>query len=125
MNKTRMLLGVVAVAIVSMTGFRLLRADAPLHKGYVIAEITVLDAEAYKAYAAATGPLVTKFGGTYLVRGGQTEAVEGDKPNGRVVVIEFASLAAARVFEDSPEYRAVAPLRQKSASSRIFLVEGQ
>lgn len=125
MSKRTMMLGVVAVGTLSMTGFRLLRADAPVHKGYVIAEITVLDAEAYKAYAAATTPLVTKFGGTYLVRGGQTEAVEGDKPNGWVVVIEFAILAAARAFEGSAEYRAVAPLRQKSASSRIFLVEGQ
>jgi uncharacterized protein (DUF1330 family) len=50
--------------------------------------------------------------------------VEGEPPRGRIVVIEFDSLAAARSFEDSPDYQAVAPLRHKAASSRVFLVEG-
>jgi uncharacterized protein (DUF1330 family) len=50
--------------------------------------------------------------------------VEGEAPAGRIVVIEFDSLAAARSFEDSPEYRAAAQLRQKAAQGRVFLVEG-
>jgi len=58
------------------------------------------------------------------VRGGQTVAVEGDAPAGRIVVIEFVSLAAAQSFEDSAEYRDVADLRHKAARSRVFLVEG-
>ena len=65
-----------------------------------------------------------KFGGKYLVRGGQTQAVEGEPPRGRIVVIEFDSLAAARSFEDSPDYQAITPLRHKAASSRVFLAEG-
>jgi uncharacterized protein (DUF1330 family) len=93
-------------------------------KGYVIAEITVTDAEAYGRYVAAVGPLVAHFGGKYVVRGGQTISVEGDPPTGRFVVIEFDSLASARSFEDSREYQAIAPLRWKSARSRVFLVEG-
>lgn len=40
------------------------------------------------------------------------------------MVIEFENLAVARTFEDSAEYAAVAPLRLKAATSRIFLVEG-
>jgi uncharacterized protein (DUF1330 family) len=50
--------------------------------------------------------------------------VEGDAPAGRIVVIEFVSLAAAQSFEDSAEYQAVAALRHKAARSRLFLVEG-
>ena len=93
-------------------------------KGYVIAEITVTDAEAYKQYAQAAAPIVTKFGGHYLVRGGQTVALEGEAPAGRIVVIEFGSLAAARAFETSAEYQSVAPLRYQAARSRVFLAEG-
>ena len=115
---------VAAVAVVAAAGVTLLRAATPAPKGYVIAEITVTDAEAYKQYAGAVGPVVAKFAGRYLVRGGQSVAAEGDPPAGRIVVIEFESLAAARAFEDSPDYQAVAPLRRKAASSRIFLVEG-
>jgi uncharacterized protein (DUF1330 family) len=93
-------------------------------KGYVVAEITVTDAEAYKNYVAAVVPVIAKFGGKYLVRGGQTFSIEGAPPSGRIVVLEFDSLAAAKTFEDSPDYAVVAQIRHKAAQSRVFLVEG-
>jgi uncharacterized protein (DUF1330 family) len=124
MNIKSHLLPAVAALVLAGTGFPFLRAATIAPKGYVIAEITVTDPEAYRSYAAAIGPLVAHFGGKYIVRGGQIIAVEGDPPIGRFAVIEFDSLAAAKSFEDSPEYQAVAPLRRKSAHSRVFLVEG-
>jgi uncharacterized protein (DUF1330 family) len=93
-------------------------------KGYSVADITVTDAVAYRDYVTAVGPVVARYGGTYLVRGGQIEAKEGAPPAGRYVVIEFESLAAARAFYGSPEYQAILPLREKAATSRVFLVEG-
>jgi uncharacterized protein (DUF1330 family) len=124
MNRKRHLFPAVAVLILAGTSFTFLRAATVVPKGYVIAEITVTDPEAYKSYVAAVGPLVARFGGKYVVRGGQIIAVEGDPPMDRFVVIEFGSLAAARSFEGSPEYQTIAPLRRKSARSRVFLVEG-
>jgi len=124
MNRKKFPIAVIAAVILAATGFSLLRAATVAPKGYVIAEITVTDPEAYKQYAAAVAPVVAKLGGKYIVRGGQTVAEEGEAPSGRIVVIEFDSLAAARSFEDSQDYRAVAPLRRKAAHSRVFLVEG-
>jgi len=124
MNHKKFLLTIAAAVILAATGFTILRAAAAASKGYVIAEITVTDPEAYKQYAATVQPIAAKFGGKYLVRGGQTVAVEGEPPAARIVVIEFDSLAAARSFEDSPDYQAIAPLRHKVARSRVFLVEG-
>jgi uncharacterized protein (DUF1330 family) len=122
-RKTAPIAGIaIALAIVGVS--TLVHAATAVPKGYVIAEITVTDPEAYKAYVAAVGPVVAHFGGEYRVRGGQVVALEGEPPKGRVVVIEFDSLAAARAFEDSAEYAAVAPLRRKAATSRIFIVEG-
>jgi uncharacterized protein (DUF1330 family) len=123
MNRNNVVLAVAAV-ILAATAFTFLPAATVAPKGYVIAEITVTDPEAYKQYAAAVPAIAAKFSGKYLVRAGQTVAVEGEPPSGRIVVIEFDSLAAARSFEDSPEYQAIAPLRQKAARSRVFLVEG-
>jgi len=120
---TKFLLTIVAAVILAATGFTLLPAAA-VSKGYVISEITVTDPQAYKQYAATVQPIAAKFSGKFLVRGGQTVAVEGEPPAPRIVVIEFDSLAAARSFEDSPDYQAVAPLRHKAAKSRVFLVEG-
>ena len=123
MNKNSLVLALAAV-ILGATAFTFLPAATVAPKGYVIAEITVTDPEAYKQYAAAVPAIAAKFSGKYLVRAGQTVAMEGEPPSGRIVVIEFDSLAAARSFEDSPEYQAIAPLRQKAARSRVFLVEG-
>jgi uncharacterized protein (DUF1330 family) len=124
MSNKQVMLAVVAAAVFAATGFHYLDAAAIASKGYVIAEITVTDPDAYKQYAATVAPIVAKFGGKYLVRGGQTVAVEGDPPGGRIVVIEFDNLAGARAFEESSDYQAVAPLRHKAARSRVFLVEG-
>jgi uncharacterized protein (DUF1330 family) len=124
MNSKKFLLTVVATVMLAAMGFTFVRAATVALKGYVIAEITVTDPEAYRQYAAAVPAIAAKFGGKYLVRGGQTVGVEGEPPSGRIVVIEFDSLAAARSFEGSADYRAVAPLRRKAARSRVFLVEG-
>lgn len=99
-------------------------AATTLPKGYTIAEIAVNDPVAYRVYVAAVTPLVPKFGGVYLVRGGTASAKEGAPPNGRIVVLEFPSFAAAQAFYDSPAYQAIIGLRHKSATTRAFLVEG-
>jgi uncharacterized protein (DUF1330 family) len=93
-------------------------------KGYAIAEIAVNDAVAYRGYVAAVTPIITKYGGVYLVRGGNAVAKEGAPPKGRLVVIEFPNFAAAQTFYDSPEYQAIIGLRLKSATSRVLQVEG-
>ena len=124
MTRKTALLMTVAAILVTAAGTSYLRAATGGPKGYVIAEINVTDPEAYKQYAAGIPPILAKLGGKYLVRGGQTATVEGPPPGGRIVVIEFDSLAAAGLFEESPEYQALAPLRHKAAHSRIFLAEG-
>lgn len=124
MFKTTPLIIGATIALILGGLSTLVHAALAVPKAYVIAEITVTDPEAYKAYIAAVGPVVAHFGGEYRVRGGQIVPLEGEPPKGRIVVIEFKSLAVARTFEDSAEYAAVAPLRLKAATSRIYLVEG-
>ena len=97
---------------------------AEVAKGYVIAEIRVTNPEPYKEYVAAVTPMVAAFGGRYLVRGGAAEGREGALPEGRIVVLEFPSVEAARAFNDSPEYAAIARLRHENAVSRLMIVEG-
>jgi uncharacterized protein (DUF1330 family) len=63
-------------------------------KGYWIAHVDVQNPDAYKNYVSANGVAFAKFGGRFLVRGGQHETVEG-KTRSRNVVIEFPSYEAA------------------------------
>jgi uncharacterized protein (DUF1330 family) len=111
-----------------MAGVALLAAKAadtpPPRPAYVIGEVTVHDPEGYKAYVAAVTPVVARFGGTYLARGGRTVAVEGDAPAGRVVILAFPSVEAAEAFEGSADGKAAAALRQRASRGRFFIVEG-
>lgn len=93
-------------------------------KAYVVGEIAVTNPAGYAEYAGKVGPVIAACGGRYLVRGGASETREGEAAAGRMVVIEFASLAAARACLDGPDYKAVAGLRHANAQSRILLVEG-
>jgi uncharacterized protein (DUF1330 family) len=98
--------------------------QAPAPRAYVVGEVTVTDAQTYKTYIAATSPIVAKFGGVYVARGGRSVPVEGAPPAGRIIMIQFPSLAAAQAFEGSAEYLKVAPIRQRSSTGRFFIIEG-
>ena len=66
--------------------------------GYIVGNIEITDPETYEEYRKLVPPLVEKFGGKYLVRGGPAEQMEGNNPPKRVVVLEFPSLDAAKQF---------------------------
>ena len=61
-------------------------------KGYWIARADVHDADGYKSYVAANPAIFKKFGGRFLVRGGQFECPEGGS-RARNIVIEFPDYA--------------------------------
>lgn len=92
-------------------------------KGYWIGRVTVRNMEAYKAYAAANGEAFAKYGGRFLVRGGQFESVSGE-PRPRNVVIEFPSYEAALQCWHSPEYQAAKAKQQGGADSDLIVIEG-
>jgi len=91
---------------------------------YVIADITVKDPETYAEYRKQVPATVTKHGGRFLVRGGAHDALEGDWRPGRVVVIEFPDMAAARAWYASQEYGPLIKLRQSASTGSILLVDG-
>lgn len=93
-------------------------------KGYLLARVRVRDPERFKLYSAQATALVAQFGGHFLVRGGEHEIVEGSETADRCVVIEFASLAAARQFYRSPAYQEILPIRLMASSASVVLVEG-
>jgi len=114
----------LAGAVLLGIGYAAGAADAPGAKGYIIAEITVTDPATYKTYADQVPPIVAKYGGRYLVRGGNPTGAEGAAPASRIAIIEFPSLAAAKADYYSPEYQAIIPIRQRASTGRIFLAEG-
>ena len=92
-------------------------------KGYIVGNLTVLDTEAYKAYAEGATAAQKKYGGTPLVRGGKCEIVEGEARM-RQVVIEFDSYEQAKTYFFSPEYQAARKLRFNISVGDLVVVEG-
>ena len=89
----------------------------------VVNEIDVTDASGFATYATREGALIEKFGGKFLVRGGNTESVAGPVPP-RVAVYVFDTLAKAMAWRNAPEQAELAAIRDKSSRFRSFIVEG-
>ena len=92
--------------------------------GYVIADVTVTDAEAYADYRALTPATIDAFGGRFLVRGGVCEALEGAWAPGRLVLIAFDGAARAAAWYDSPDYTKARAIRQRASTGSLVLVGG-
>ena len=117
-------MAVLAGISIGVAGAHAIRAQqAKPAPGYIIAEVDVTDPEAFKKYAEKVPATVAAADGRYLVRGGKIQAVEGEAPK-RIVVIAFENAEKAHAWEYSPAYEAIKPIRQSSAKSRIFIVEG-
>ncbi len=92
-------------------------------KGYIIAHITVRNPEEYKEYVEKDTPILKGLGGRFVIRGGQSETLEGESLS-RHVLIEFDSYELAQKAYHDPDYQAVAEIRRRNADSVIILVEG-
>ena len=91
---------------------------------YMLALIDVTDPGAYRAYTDRTPGVIQQYGGRFVVRGGNPEALEGEVPSPRVVILEFPDKAAVKRFYDSPEYQEILPLRLAASKGRVTVLEG-
>lgn len=91
---------------------------------YLIAQVTVRDAETYERYKELVPPSIAAYGGRYIVRGGTTETLEGMWRPTRLVILEFPTVERARQWWASPEYAVAKALRQSCADTEMLLVEG-
>lgn len=92
-------------------------------KGYWIARVRVTDEASYKGYVAANGAALAKYGGRFLVRGGQFTCPEGGAAP-RNVVVEFPDYAAALACYRSPEYQDACKHRRGAAEFDFLIIEG-
>ena len=92
--------------------------------GYVIAQISVHDADSYKNYVKLVQPTIELFGGEFLVRGGKSESFEGTPPGDRNVIIRFPSYQAAQDWYHSDAYAPAKKMRMAASASVQTIVEG-
>lgn len=91
---------------------------------YVIANVEVADPAGFAPYLKAAPALIAAHGGTYIARGGAIQVLEGDWAPTRLTILKFDSVAQARAWHESPEYRPLRELRNRLSKSKLVIVEG-
>jgi uncharacterized protein (DUF1330 family) len=87
---------------------------------YVIAQVEITDPDGFKPYHDGVPDVIARYGGRYVVRGGDPEALEGDWAPSRLVVLEFDDVDAARRWYDSAEYQEL--VASRAGAARVSLV---
>ena len=92
--------------------------------GFAIFNIEIKKPEEYKEYVKKVKPIAEKFGGEYIVRGGETTIVEGNWTYPRTVVIKFSSYEKALEWYNSEEYQPVKQIRLDNAVANGIIIKG-
>lgn len=92
---------------------------------YLVVDTALTDPELYEQYKLLARPLVEKYGGEYLARGGKLSVKEDTlwTPT-RMVLVKFPSAEQAETFYRSEEYQEVLKISQRSADRTVFILEG-
>jgi uncharacterized protein (DUF1330 family) len=90
---------------------------------FTIAEIEVIDPTGFQDFAKRNGAGMTAAGGRVLALRGRIVTSEGTPPKG-IALIAWDSLDQATEYFNSPTFKVLIPLRDKSAKVRLFHVEG-
>jgi uncharacterized protein (DUF1330 family) len=91
---------------------------------YIIVEVKITDTEKYEEYKKLTPSSIAAYDGKFIVRGGETENLEGDWQPERIVILEFPNVDRAEQWWNSIEYAPAKSIRQKSATTKMILVKG-
>jgi len=91
---------------------------------YVIAEVEITDPTGFQDYVAKAIPTLAGYSARLMVRS-KAHSKEGTAPVGDIVVVAFDSLEEAERWYHSTAYGEAIPMRQRSANTRLFIVEGE
>jgi uncharacterized protein (DUF1330 family) len=91
---------------------------------YMIIDVTIRDDGLYSQYVDSVAEVVERYGGRYLVRGGEVIRLSGNWLPQRMILIRFETMEQLHRCFESAEYLALAPLREQSTESRAIVVEG-
>lgn len=91
---------------------------------YMIIEIKVMNHELYTSYVEEVPEIVKKYGGRYLVRGGDVISIFGNWNPERIAIVEFETEQQLRNCFNSAEYLKIAPFRENSTITKSVIVNG-
>ncbi len=91
---------------------------------YVIFQIKINNKNNYKKYIKLAPPIVEKYGGEYLVRGGNSKILLGNWMHPRIVVVKFKNYETAMKWYNSNEYEPIKKIREDNSDANCIIVDG-
>ena len=91
---------------------------------YLIAQVKIVDADGFREYEKGFFATLKPFGGSVVIADGSPESVEGNWPDGRTVLIEFASMDDAKGWYHSDEYQRISQARRANGESTMAFLRG-
>lgn len=92
---------------------------------YMLTFLRVEDAETHaRDYLPQGHAILVKYGGRPLAVTDSPEVLEGSLPEGRLLLVEFPSMEAARDYYLGPEHRPYKEILDRVAKSDLAIFEG-
>ena len=92
--------------------------------GFAIFNIDIKRPEEYKEYVEKVKPIAERYGGEYIIRGGESTIVEGSWAYPRTVVIKFPSYEKALEWYNSKEYKPIKQIRLDNSVANGIIIKG-
>ena len=91
---------------------------------YLVADLNITNPEEFQKYGQRVVDIVKQYGGRYLVRGGESEILEGNWKPKRLTIVEFPTTEHVKRWYESPEYQAIIGFRHRSARDHLTIISG-
>lgn len=98
-------------------------AGAQALRGFLLADSVAFDQAEYDKYRAAVSPSVEGHGGSFFIRGGRFERLEGEREWHRLIGVMFPSFDVLREWYATPLYQSLKAQRLKGAHTDMLHVE--
>ncbi|CAI8400551.1 MAG: hypothetical protein CBD03_05920 [Rhizobiales bacterium TMED143] len=93
---------------------------------YMIANLTIDDADTYRKYEKGFFPILKKYNGSFVTFDDSIEHFEGSTPvQGRIVMFSFPSEEVAREWYNDADYQELSEFRRAGAPLKsLTMVKG-
>ena len=92
--------------------------------GFAIFNIDIKRPKEYEEYVEKVKPIAERYGGEYIIRGGESTIVEGSWAYPRTVVIKFPSYEKALEWYNSEEYKPIKQIRLDNSVANGIIIKG-
>ena len=89
---------------------------------YFVAHITVDEVDGYRQYEKGFFPVLKPYGARFITFDDNVTVLEGERPAGRTIMIEFPSEEVLMEWWNSPEYIELAKHRHAGTTTHSIVV---